>query len=71
MFYARGEDVCIPKVPIIPSAVTRKYTGLRFPFRVAFVMTVSRAQVQVLILRLNGFIIIIESFYSLWSIGHP
>lgn len=45
--------MCIPKIPIIPSAVT----GLRFPLRVAFAMTVSRAQEQVLIMRLTGLLV--------------
>ena len=44
----------IPKIPIIPSAVTRKYTGLRFTIRAVFAMAVNRAQGQVLILRLIG-----------------
>ena len=49
--------MCIPKIPIIPIAVTRKYTGLRFPLRVAFAMTVNRAQGQVLITRLIGLLV--------------
>jgi hypothetical protein len=47
--------VFIPQILIIPSAVPCKYTGLRFPLRVAFAMTVNRTQGQVLILRLIGF----------------
>jgi len=50
MFCAWEEVVCIPKIPIIPNAVTRKYTGLRFTLRVVFAMTVNRAQGQVFIL---------------------
>jgi len=33
MFCAWEEVVFIPKIPIIPSAVIRKYTGLRFTIR--------------------------------------
>ena len=45
--------MCIPKIPIIPNAVTRKYTGLRFTLRAVFAMTVNRAQGQVFIYEAN------------------
>jgi len=51
------EVVFIPKIPIIHSAVTRKYTGQRFTIRAVFAMAVNIAQGQVLILRLIGLLV--------------
>jgi hypothetical protein len=42
----KGEDVLIPRIPMIPSDMPFKFRRLQFPIRLAFAMTINKAQGQ-------------------------
>lgn len=44
----KGEDILIPRIPIISSDLTFEFKRLQFPVRLAFAMTINKAQGQTL-----------------------
>lgn len=44
----RGEDVLIPRIPMIPTDMPFEFKRLQFPIRLAFAMTINKAQGQTL-----------------------
>ena len=42
----RGEDVLLPRIPMIPADLPFDFKRLQFPVRVAFAMTINKAQGQ-------------------------
>ncbi|UYV82497.1 hypothetical protein LAZ67_21002535 [Cordylochernes scorpioides] len=46
--YFRGEEVLIPRIPIIPNDLPFKFRRLQFPVMVAFAMTINKSQGQTL-----------------------
>ncbi|UYV73054.1 hypothetical protein LAZ67_10001682 [Cordylochernes scorpioides] len=44
----RGEEVLIPRIPIIPNDLPFKFRRLKFPVMVAFAMTINKSQGQTL-----------------------
>ncbi|UYV80633.1 hypothetical protein LAZ67_19001160 [Cordylochernes scorpioides] len=44
----RGEEVLIPRIPIIPNNLPLKFRRLQFPVMVAFAMTINKSQGQTL-----------------------
>ena len=44
----KGEDVFIPRIPIIPNDLPFEFKRLQFPVRLAFAMTINKAQGQTL-----------------------
>ena len=43
---AKGEDVFIPRIPIIPTDEPFEFKRLQFPLRLAFAMSINKAQGQ-------------------------
>jgi ATP-dependent DNA helicase PIF1 len=43
---AKGEDVFIPRIPLIPSDLPFQFKRLQFPVRLAFAMSINKAQGQ-------------------------
>ena len=43
---AKGEDVFIPRIPLIPTDVPYQFKRLQFPIRLSFAMTINKAQGQ-------------------------
>jgi ATP-dependent DNA helicase PIF1 len=43
---AKGEDVFIPRIPLIPNDMPFDFRRLQFPVRLAFAMTINKAQGQ-------------------------
>jgi ATP-dependent DNA helicase PIF1 len=43
---AKGEDVFIPRIPIIPNDIPFEFRRLQYPVRLTFAMTVNKAQGQ-------------------------
>ena len=44
--YAKGEDVFIPRIPMVPSDMPFDFKRLQFPVRLAFAMSINKAQGQ-------------------------
>ncbi|XP_016854588.2 uncharacterized protein LOC107983828 [Anolis carolinensis] len=44
----KGEDVLIPRIPMIPTDMPFQFSRLQFPIRLAFAMTINKAQGQTL-----------------------
>ncbi|KAJ8891306.1 hypothetical protein PR048_010822, partial [Dryococelus australis] len=42
----KGEDVFIPRIPMIPTDIPFEFKRLQFPVRLAFAMTINKSQVQ-------------------------
>jgi ATP-dependent DNA helicase PIF1 len=42
----KGEDVFIPRIPMIPTDMRFQFKRLQFPFRVAFAIAINKAQGQ-------------------------
>jgi ATP-dependent DNA helicase PIF1 len=40
----KGEDVLLPRIPMIPSDMSFVFKHLQFPVRLAFAMTINKAQ---------------------------
>lgn len=45
---AKGEDVLIPRIPMIPTDIPFEFKRLQFPIRLAFAMTINKSQGQTL-----------------------
>jgi ATP-dependent DNA helicase PIF1 len=43
---AKGEDVFIPRIPMVPTDMPFEFKRLRFPVRFAFAMSINKAQGQ-------------------------
>ena len=43
---AKGEDVFIPRIPLIPTDMPFEFKRLQFPVRLAFAMSINKAQGQ-------------------------
>ena len=43
---SKGEDVFIPRIPMIPSDMPFEFKRLQFPVRLAFAMSINKAQGQ-------------------------
>ena len=43
---AKGEDVFIPRIPLIPTDMPFDFKRLQFPIRLAFAMSINKAQGQ-------------------------
>jgi ATP-dependent DNA helicase PIF1 len=43
---SKGEDVFIPRIPMIPSDMSFEFKRLQFPVRLAFAMSINKAQCQ-------------------------
>ena len=51
---SKGDDVLIPRLPVIPTDMPFKFKRLQFHVRLAFLMTINKAQGQSLqVCRLN------------------
>ncbi|GBN63553.1 hypothetical protein AVEN_79480-1 [Araneus ventricosus] len=46
--HTAGEDVFIPRIPIIPSDFTFQFQHIQFPIRLYFAMRINKAQGQYL-----------------------
>ncbi|XP_037931270.1 uncharacterized protein LOC119666067 [Teleopsis dalmanni] len=44
----RGENILLPRIPIIPTVVPIQFKRLQFPIRLAFAMTINKSQGQTL-----------------------
>jgi ATP-dependent DNA helicase PIF1 len=44
----RGENILLPRIPIIPTDVPIQFKRLQFPIRLAFAMTINKSQGQVM-----------------------
>lgn len=42
----KGEDVLIPRIPMLPTNMPFQFKRLRFPIRLAFAITINKAQGQ-------------------------
>ena len=42
----KGEDVLIPRIPLIPNDIPFEFKQLQFPVRLAFVMSINKSQGQ-------------------------
>jgi ATP-dependent DNA helicase PIF1 len=42
----KGEDVLIPRIPMIPTDMPFQFKRLQFPFRLAFAVTINKARGQ-------------------------
>lgn len=42
----KGEDVLIPRIPLIPTGMPFQFKRLQFPIRLAFAITINKAQDQ-------------------------
>lgn len=42
----RGENILIPRIPIIPTDVPIQFKHIQFPIRLAFAMTINKSQGQ-------------------------
>lgn len=42
----RGEDVLLPRIPIIPTDMPIEFKRVQFPIRLAFAMTINKSQGQ-------------------------
>jgi ATP-dependent DNA helicase PIF1 len=42
----RGENILLPRIPIIPTDVPIQFKHLQFPIRLAFAMTINKSQGQ-------------------------
>ncbi|CAL1264352.1 unnamed protein product, partial [Larinioides sclopetarius] len=40
----KGEDVLIPRIPMIPTDTPFQFKRLQFPIRLAFAITINKAQ---------------------------
>jgi ATP-dependent DNA helicase PIF1 len=40
----KGEDVLLPRIPMIPTDMSFEFNRLQFPVRLAFAMTINKAQ---------------------------
>jgi ATP-dependent DNA helicase PIF1 len=40
----KGEDVLLPRIPTIPTDMSVEFKRLQFPVRLAFAMTINKAQ---------------------------
>ena len=43
----KGEDVLIPQIPLIPTDMSFQFKRLQFPIRLAFAITINKAQREV------------------------
>ncbi|CAM4834521.1 unnamed protein product [Rotaria magnacalcarata] len=43
---AKGEDVFIPRIPMVPNDMPLQFKRLQFPVRLAFAMSINKAQGQ-------------------------
>ena len=43
---AKGEDVFIPRIPMVPNYMAFEFKRLQFPVRLAFAMSINKAQDQ-------------------------
>ena len=43
---AKGEDIFIPRIPMIPTDMPFEFKRLQFPVRLAFAMSINKAQGQ-------------------------
>jgi ATP-dependent DNA helicase PIF1 len=42
----KGEDVLLPRIPMIPTDMSFEFKRLQFPVRLAFAMTINKTQGQ-------------------------